>query len=85
LVATDAFRVEFAGRTQTLRVFINALAASHLPLFVRSVRVEPMPPEQTGASSNAAAPGPIVAQTSSKFAVVIEFVELLSTAGPATP
>jgi hypothetical protein len=78
---TMAFRVEFTGRTSALRGFLNALAAFKLPLFVRSVEVEPLASNQlpsagpTGTESTA--PLPVIAQNVSKFAVVVELVELV--------
>ena len=81
-VDTTAFRLEFIGHTASLRAFLNSLAAFRLPLIVRSVEVEPLAP--TG-RADAAAPDrtagdvllPVVSQNVSKFAVVVELVELV--------
>ncbi|MBI2514468.1 MAG: hypothetical protein HYV96_21040 [Opitutae bacterium] len=83
----ELFRVEFTGQTQALRAFLNSLAASPLPLFVRAVEVEP---EMPGASAPVAtasagtlapiAPVPLVTQNSSTFAVVIECIEVAPAA-----
>lgn len=40
VVHTFAFRIGFVGRTASLRAFMNQIAASDLPLIVRSVEVE---------------------------------------------
>jgi hypothetical protein len=76
---TTAFRVEFVGRTASLRGFLNSLAAFKLPLFVRSVEVEPLAAGQAipSAGTNAEITLPVVAQNVSKFAVVVELVELV--------
>ncbi len=82
LIDTEAFRLEFTGQTQTLRAFLNELASFQRPLIVRSVEVEPAPVELTGASearTDPDAPVPVVRDNFSKFAVVLEFVEVLST------
>ncbi len=78
LVESEAFRLEFTGQTQTLRTFLNTLAALALPLVVRSVEVEPLPAvvgQVTEAGFGAAVP--LVVQNLSKFTVVVEFVEVL--------
>lgn len=88
LVDTEAFRVEFTGQTQTLRAFLNEIAAFQLPLIVRSVEVEPVPAETAAATAppEPGAPVPLVTQNFSKFAVVLEFVEVLSDPpSPPTP
>lgn len=86
LVESEAFRLEFTGQTQSLRGFLNSLAAFKLPLVVRSVQVSPLPPESSLAERAAAeAAVPLVAQNFSKFAVVIEYVELASAPLTSTP
>lgn len=88
LVDTEAFRLEFTGQTQTLRAFLNEIAAFRLPLIVRSVEVEPAPGGTVAEAETAAAgaPVPLVTQNFSKFAVVLEFVEVLpASPSPATP
>jgi hypothetical protein len=80
-VDTMAFRLEFTGRTASLRSFLNAVAASRLPFHVRSVEVDSL----AGADTRRAEPGdvadaihvPLVAPGVSKFAVVVELVELV--------
>lgn len=84
LVETEAFRIEFTGQTQTLRAFLNDLAAFKLPLVVRSVEVEALSADAAPAERKVGAPVPLVAQNFSKFAVVLEFVELPPPA-PASP
>lgn len=42
LVATEGYRLTFVGHTPALRRFLAGLAASNLPLLVRSVAVEPI-------------------------------------------
>lgn len=84
LIDTDAFRIEFSGQTQTLRTFLNELASFRLPLVVRSVEVEPL--AAGDAPAGATEPGatvPLVTQNLSKFAVVLEFVEV--RAAPVSP
>lgn len=88
LVDTEAFRVEFTGQTQTLRAFLNELAAFRLPLIVRSVEVDPASGGTVAEAETpaAGAPVPLVTQNFSKFAVVLELVEVLpATPPPATP
>lgn len=79
----ELYRVEFTGQTQALRAFLNALAKSPLPLFVRAVEVEPDTGEIASASGSipaspaaVSAPVPLVTQNFSKFAVVLECVEV---------
>jgi len=77
---TLAFRVEFLGRTSSLRGFLNSLGAFKLPLFVRSVEVEPLataPATHASRNGEPDAALPAVAQNLSKFAVVVELVELV--------
>ena len=75
---TMAFRVEFTGYTASLRSFLNSVAASPVPFFVRSVEVEPLAaPPHTGPAADADRVLPVVAQNLSKFAVVVELVELI--------
>tara|TARA_R100000027_G_scaffold67749_1_gene68498 strand:- start:22065 stop:23093 length:1029 start_codon:yes stop_codon:yes gene_type:complete len=45
-IETSAFRLVFTGRTDVLRNFLNTLNEFKLPLVVRSVEVEPGPPEE---------------------------------------
>jgi len=82
----ELYRVEFAGQTPALRAFLNALAASPLPLFVRAVEVEPIAdgPVAAGVPAGGAAV-PLVAQNLSKFSVVLECVEIApSPSAPAS-
>lgn len=79
----EALRVEFTGQTGTLRAFLNTLANFQLPLLVRSVEVQPLsigaatPPEEMAAApGRSTAPVPLVTQNLSKFAVIVEFIEL---------
>lgn len=85
----ELFRVEFTGQTQALRAFLNSLATSSLPLFVRAVEVEPEAADAaapaSGAPPAATAPVPLVTQNFSKFAVVVECVELAPAPPPLAP
>ncbi len=83
---SEVFRFEFTGQTPALRAFLNSLAALPLPVVVRRVEVEPLATE-TVASSRAieGAAVPLVAQNLSKFAVVVECVELLPAPVGTTP
>lgn len=83
IVVGELYRVEFTGQTQALRAFLNSLAQSPLPLFVRAVEVEPDAGEPSLASGGVSveagtitAPVPLVTQNFSKFAVVLECVEV---------
>lgn len=76
---TDAFKLEFSGQTRTLRGFMNHLAFCELPLVVRSVEVEPI--NSTAAAVSVASqplatatPIPIVAQSISRFRVIVELI-----------
>jgi hypothetical protein len=89
-VDSDAFRVEFTGQTPTLRAVLNSLAAFKLPCVVRSVEVQPIASDDTPAeaSETVLAPGapvPLVTQNLSKFAVVVEFVELVPVPAASHP
>ena len=85
-VESEAFRLEFTGQTAVLRAFLNSLAALPRPVIVRRVEVEPLTAE-SGASTApvAGAPVPLVAQNLSKFAVVVECVELLPAPERSAP
>lgn len=92
LVDGELYRVEFTGQTQALRTFLNALAASPLPLFVRAVEVERDAAEGPVADGSApspavgaSAPVPLVARSFSKFAVVVECVEVVPRAFSSVP
>lgn len=90
LVEGEAYRVEFTGQTQTLRTWLNALADGRAPLAVRGVEVEagPAPAPATGeggAPADSAAPVPLVTNNFSKFAVIVEAVEILPRTPPAQP
>lgn len=85
-IESEAFRLEFTGQTPALRAFLNSLATGPLPVIVRRVEVERLTAE-TPSTANlpAGAPVPLVAQNLSKFAVVVECVELLPVPEPSTP
>lgn len=91
LVEGESYRVEFTGQTQTLRTWLNALADGRAPLTVRGVEVEAGPPPAPAAGAGgagvepAAAPVPVVTNNISKFAVVVETVEVLAGPRPAQP
>ncbi|HEY4247558.1 MAG TPA: Amuc_1100 family pilus-like protein [Lacunisphaera sp.] len=76
-IEANAFRVEFSGQTTALRNYLNALAGSEMPFFVRSVEVEPLAdlPKTTIASGASSAPVPIVTNSLSRFRVTIELLE----------
>lgn len=88
----ELYRVEFSGQTQALRAFLNALASSPLPLFVRAVEVEPDAVENSTmagsvpADANATyAAVPLVTQNFSKFAVILECVEVAPAPTVSSP
>lgn len=88
LVEGEAYRVEFTGQTQTLRTWLNALADGRAPLAVRGVEVEAGPapaPGEEGAVADPTAPVPLVTNNFSKFAVIVETVEVLPRTPPAQP
>jgi hypothetical protein len=80
-LATRAFRLEFSGQTQVLRTFLNNLVAGRLPVFVRSVEVEPLAAERPAADTvppvGTGARVPLVARNLSRFTVVVETIELM--------
>lgn len=85
-VESEAFRLEFTGQTPALRAFLNSLAALPLPVIVRRVEVEPLTTESAApAVPEAGAPVPLVTQNLSKFAVVVECVELLPAPERSAP
>lgn len=85
LVDAEAFRVEFTGQTQVLRAFLNEIGGFRLPLVVRSVQVEPILLEGPGSADSEPDPRqltPIVIQNISKFAVIVEYVDVILQSGP---
>jgi hypothetical protein len=70
---TLAFRLEFNGQTETLRDFLNRIAAFPQPFVVRSVEVDPLSASSSPASTKA---GPLVQQNLSKFVVIVELLRL---------
>ncbi|MBP7483668.1 MAG: Amuc_1100 family pilus-like protein [Lacunisphaera sp.] len=85
-VESEGFRLEFTGRTPALRAFLNSLASGPRPVIVRQVEVERVTTDAGfSAAPTADAPVPLVAQNLSKFAVVVECVELLPAPEPSTP
>lgn len=78
-VDRERFRLEFTGQTRALRLFVNSLAASRVPLLVRSIEVAPAP---NGPGSNRAAPsaeeGAVVAESLTRFVVIVEFIDVRS-------
>lgn len=50
-ISTDAFRVQFEGRTDALRNFLNGIASFEMPIVIRSVEVVPV----SGTGNNQAA------------------------------
>jgi hypothetical protein len=84
-VESEAFRFEFTGQTPALRAFLNSIATLPLPVIVRRVEVEPLAVETAASAPAAGAPVPLVTQNLSKFAVVVECVELLPAPERSTP
>ena len=85
-IESEAFRFEFTGQTPALRAFLNSLATAPTPVIVRRVEVERLTAETfSPATLPAGAPVPLVAQNLSKFAVVVECVELLPAPEPTNP
>lgn len=86
LVDTEPVRLEFTGQTSTLRTLLNGLSALRHPVVVRRVEVEPLPPTVVGSRPAAAeSPQPLVRQSLSKFAVIVEFILLSPDPVPAAP
>lgn len=82
-IESEAFRLEFTGQTPVLRALLNRLASSAQPVIVRRVEVERLTAgTATTVSAAAGTPVPLVSGNLSKFAVVVECVELLP---PSTP
>ena len=84
LVTSDGFRLVFVGRTPALRKFLNGLAASDLPIVVRSVAVEPAgaAASKRGSAVGGAEPLVLVARPEdSRFTVTVEAYALV----PAPP
>lgn len=85
-IESEAFRFEFTGQTPALRTFLNGLASGPMPAIVRRVEVERLTAEASASATLVTgAPVPLVAQNLSKFAVVVECVELLSAPETSTP
>lgn len=85
-IESEAFRLEFTGQTPALRAFLNSLASGPMPAIVRRVEVERLTAEASAtASLPSGAPVPLVSQNLSKFAVVVECVELLAAPETSTP
>jgi len=84
LIATDAYRLTFVGRTPALRQFLNALAASALPVLVRGVAAEPAPSGNARRSPPGAGDAPILVARSeeTRFTVIVEAYQ---TVAPAVP
>lgn len=88
-IESTAWRVEFTGQTQALRVFLQSLADFDLLLIVRSVEVETLtnPTETVGLSAPTAPAGLAVEvpPVFSKFSVIIEAIDLLPPSAPPAP
>jgi hypothetical protein len=89
-VESEAFRLEFTGQTNALRAFLNSVAAFPRPVIVRRIEVEPVASQsyadlQAAANAPIGAPVPLVTQNLSKFAVVVECVELLAAPEQSPP
>lgn len=86
VVDSDAFRLEFTGRTSSLRMFLNRLAASPCPVAVRSIEVAPLPPgirESSPPGGGSTAPVPVVSPHLSRFTVIVEMLRLPRPDGPS--
>lgn len=88
VVATEAYRLEFVGHTDSLRAFLNALVSSPLPWVIRRVDAERVaaPAAKARLASQGDAPQlvPIVTTNLSRFVVYLEWVEAVEHGGPET-
>lgn len=78
LTVASALRVSFVGQTVSLRTLLGELGKFELPLFVRSVEVEPMALKLEGRKLEglgSEASTPLVSQSRSRFAVTVEWIE----------
>lgn len=87
-VETMAFRLTFIGQTNTLRAWLNRLAAFDLPLVVRSVEVEATTVEGPDGRDAAKLVGPpeatpLIRRTPSRFTVTVEYIDLVEPKGEA--
>jgi len=89
LVATDAYRLEFTGQTLVVQTFLNTLAASAKTVAIRRIEVEPVSVGTTAVerrpTSVTETTMPLVVPNLSRFAVVVEFVELIAPPKTAAP
>ena len=79
-VATTPFRLVFTGPSAALRRLLNRLAAGDTPAVVRSVMVEPSgaaPPARSAKSGAREPLALVVRAASSRFAVTVEFCDIL--------
>jgi len=81
-VESEAFRLEFTGRTPALRALLNNLALLPRPAFVRSIEVEPVPPP--AGADEAAGMAPWLATRFSRFVVIVELIEPAGENGGGT-
>lgn len=72
----EAFRIEFTGGTETLRIFLNALQRFELPVIVRTVEVALLDPASGRYPASASTLVPVVPRSRSRFTVTVECVEL---------
>jgi hypothetical protein len=85
-IDTLAFRIEFRGETAVLRRFLGALADRPEMLVVRSIEVSPPGGSRSGnAAPRGEAPGLLVRQHESHFAVIVEAVKPPSVPPPTPP
>lgn len=74
LAGRTTVRLEFRGDTSVLRDLLNRLAQSEIPLRVRSVEAEPIPPAAVGPGSEAV--GPLILPALMNYTVAMECIHL---------
>ena len=74
VLAATAFRLEFTGRTATLRALLGHVSTGRRPLVVRRVAVTPA--DREGPAAAGFAPGLVVPSGWSRFVVVVEHLVL---------
>ena len=84
-VDTTGFRLHFLARTPVLRHFLNAILASELPIMIRSVEVDQVPPRQskphaspeTERQTSARPAQLVISDQASSFTVTLEYLTVL--------
>ena len=86
VVDSEAFRLEFTGRTEVLRDFLNRMAILPRPVLVREVQVEPVADVTKGAAAISRGVAGTGATTAvSRFAVFVELLEPFEVQEGAPP